>query len=313
MNSLLAKRTAEIRQEIRKVIVGQETVIENTLIALLAGGHVILEGVPGLAKTLFARALAATLDLSFKRIQFTPDLMPSDLVGTNVFQPDSQTFKFLPGPIFADILLADEINRTPPKTQSALLEAMEEHQATVDGISRPLPDNFFVIATQNPIEYEGTFPLPEAQTDRFLFKIKVDYPTPADELALLQQSPFSRRVEEIVQPRASVGDFAEIRREIEAVTIEPGIYEYTLRLVTASRRSPQLLLGASPRAGRAWIRAARVLAALRERAYITPDDIKELAYPILRHRLIRQPETEIEGTPIERIIDQLLASVEVPR
>jgi MoxR-like ATPase len=288
-------------------------VIENTLIALLAGGHVILEGVPGLAKTLFARALAATLDLSFKRIQFTPDLMPSDLVGTNVFQPDSQTFKFLPGPIFADILLADEINRTPPKTQSALLEAMEEHQATVDGISRPLPDNFFVIATQNPIEYEGTFPLPEAQTDRFLFKIKVDYPTPADELALLQQSPFSRRVEEIVQPRASVGDFAEIRREIEAVTIEPGIYEYTLRLVTASRRSPQLLLGASPRAGRAWIRAARVLAALRERAYITPDDIKELAYPILRHRLIRQPETEIEGTPIERIIDQLLASVEVPR
>jgi MoxR-like ATPase len=313
MNSLLATRAAEIRQEIRKVIVGQETVVENTLIALLAGGHVILEGVPGLAKTLFARALAATLDLSFKRIQFTPDLMPSDLIGTNVFQPDSQTFKFLPGPIFADILLADEINRTPPKTQSALLEAMEEHQATVDGVSRPLPEHFFVIATQNPIEYEGTFPLPEAQTDRFLFKIKVDYPTPADELALLQQSPFSRRVEEVLQPKASVADFAAIRAEIEAVKVEPGIYDYTLRLVTASRLSPQLLLGASPRAGRAWIRAARVLAALRERTFVTPDDIKELAYPILRHRLVRQPETEIEGTPIERIIDQLLASVEVPR
>jgi MoxR-like ATPase len=313
MNSLLATRAAEIRQEIKKVIVGQETVIENTLIALLAGGHVILEGVPGLAKTLFARALAATLDLSFKRIQFTPDLMPSDLIGTNVFQPGDQTFKFLPGPIFADILLADEINRTPPKTQSALLEAMEEHQATVDGVSRPLPENFFVIATQNPIEYEGTFPLPEAQTDRFLFKIKVDYPTPADELALLQQGPFSRRVEEVLQPKATVADFAAIRAEIEAVKIEPSLYDYTLRLVTASRVSPQLLLGASPRAGRAWIRAARVLAALRERTYVTPDDIKELAYPILRHRLVRQPETEIEGTPIERIIDQLLASVEVPR
>src|ERR1700761_7088573 len=207
MNSTLATRAAEIRQEIKKVIVGQETLVEKTLIALLAGGHVILEGVPGLAKTLFARALAASLDLSFKRIQFTPDLMPSDLVGTNVFQPDSQTFKFLPGPIFADVLLADEINRTPPKTQSALLEAMEEHQVTVDGVSRALPANFFVIATQNPIEYEGTFPLPEAQTDRFLFKIKGDYPTPADEMTLLQQSPFAVRVEEVIQPRASAEDF----------------------------------------------------------------------------------------------------------
>jgi MoxR-like ATPase len=313
MNSLLSTRAAEIRQEIRKVIVGQETVVENTLIALLAGGHVILEGVPGLAKTLFARALAATLALNFRRIQFTPDLMPSDLVGTNVFQPATQTFKFLPGPIFADILLADEINRTPPKTQSALLEAMEEHQATVDGVSHLLPDHFFVIATQNPIEYEGTFPLPEAQTDRFLFKIKVDYPTPADELALLQQGPFVRTAEELIMPVASVGDFAAMRAEIEAVTIEPTIYDYTLRLLTASRQSPQLLLGASPRAGRAWLRAARVLAALRERAFVTPDDVKELAYPVLRHRLIRQPETEIEGTPVERVIDQLLASVEIPR
>jgi MoxR-like ATPase len=313
MTSLLATRAAEIRQEIRKVIVGQETVVENTLIALLAGGHVILEGVPGLAKTLFARALAASLALDFKRIQFTPDLMPSDLVGTNVFQPGSQTFKFLPGPIFADVLLADEINRTPPKTQSALLEAMEEHQVTIDGVSRPLPAHFFVIATQNPIEYEGTFPLPEAQTDRFLFKIRVDYPTPADELTLLQQTPFARGVEELVKPVASVGDFAAIRKEIEAVTIEQGIYDYTLRLLTASRQSRQLLLGASPRAGRAWLRAARVLASLRERAFVTPDDIKELAYPVLRHRLVRQPETEIEGTPVERVIDQLLASVEVPR
>jgi MoxR-like ATPase len=288
MNSTLALRAAEIRQEIKKVIVGQETLVEKTLIALLAGGHVILEGVPGLAKTLFARALAASLHVSFKRIQFTPDLMPSDL-------------------------LADEINRTPPKTQSALLEAMEEHQATVDGISRPLPEHFFVIATQNPIEYEGTFPLPEAQTDRFLFKIKVDYPTPADELTLLQTSPFSGKVEDIIQPRASAADFAIIRQEVEAITVDQTIYDYTLRLLTASRQSPLLALGASPRAGRAWIRAARVLASLRERAFITPDDIKELAYPILRHRLVRKAETEIEGTTVEQVIDQLLASVEVPR
>ena len=313
MNSTLSLRAAEIRQEIKKVIVGQETLIEKTLIALLAGGHVILEGVPGLAKTLFARALAATLHVSFRRIQFTPDLMPSDLIGTNVFQPDTHTFKFLPGPIFCDILLADEINRTPPKTQSALLEAMEEKQVTVDGTSLLLPEHFFVIATQNPIEYEGTFPLPEAQTDRFLFKIKVDYPTPADELALLQQPPFAGKVEDIVQPRATAEDFAVIRQEIEAVTIDQSIYDYTLRLLNASRQSPLLALGASPRAGRNWIRAARVLASLRERAFVTPDDIKELAYPVLRHRLIRQPETEIEGTTVEQVIDQLLASVEVPR
>ncbi|HUB68609.1 MAG TPA: MoxR family ATPase [Candidatus Methylacidiphilales bacterium] len=313
MNSILAARAAEIRQEVKKIIIGQETLVEKTLIALLAGGHVILEGVPGLAKTLFARALAASLRLKFKRIQFTPDLMPSDLIGTNVFQPDTHTFKFLPGPLFADILLADEINRTPPKTQSALLEAMEEHQATVDGMSYPLPAHFFVIATQNPIEYEGTFPLPEAQTDRFLFKIKVDYPTPADELLLLQQSPFSQHVEDVIQPRAAADDFTAAHREIEAVTIDQSIYDYTLRLLIASRQSPQLTLGASPRAGRGWIKAARVLAALRERNFVTPDDIKELAYPILRHRLVRKAETEIEGTTVEQVIDQLLASVEVPR
>jgi MoxR-like ATPase len=194
-----------------------------------------------------------------------------------------------------------------------LLEAMEEHQATVDGISRDLPEHFFVIATQNPIEYEGTFPLPEAQTDRFLFKIKVDYPTAADELTLLQQAPFSSKVEEIIQPKISAADFAAIRREIETITIEHSIYDYTLRLVTASRQSPQLALGASPRAGRAWIKAARVLAALRERAFVTPDDIKELAYPVLRHRLVRTAETEIEGLSVEQVIDQLLASVEIPR
>jgi len=312
VEDLMANRDA-LKTQLGRAIIGQDAVIENIWLTILCGGHALLVGVPGLAKTLLVRSLSRALALSFKRIQFTPDLMPSDLIGTNVFQPDSHTFKFLPGPIFCDILLADEINRTPPKTQSALLEAMEEHQATVDGISRSLPEHFFVIATQNPIEYEGTFPLPEAQTDRFLFKIKVDYPTPADELTLLQQSPFSGRVEDIVQPRATAADFETIRREIEAITIDQTIYDYTLRLVTASRQSPQLALGASPRAGRAWIRAARVLALLRERAFVTPDDIKELAYPILRHRLVRKAETEIEGTTVEQVIDQLLASVEVPR
>jgi MoxR-like ATPase len=313
MNPTLATHAAAIRQEIKKSIVGQEAVVEKTLIASLAGGHVILEGVPGLAKTLLARTLAASLQVSFKRVQFTPDLMPSDLIGTNVFQPATQTFKFLTGPIFTDILLADEINRTPPKTQSALLEAMEERQATVDGVTYPLPKHFFVIATQNPIEYEGTFPLPEAQTDRFLFKIRIEYPTPADEMTLLQQAPFSGLAQEAIEPQMAAEDFALIRREIEAVTVEQSVYDYTLRLLLASRQSPQVALGASPRAGRGWIRAARVLAALRERAFVTPDDIKELAYPILRHRLVRQPETEIEGTKVEQVIDQILASVEVPR
>ena len=313
MNSLLSTRSREILEEIQKVVIGQRAVVEQTLIAFFANGHVILEGVPGLAKTLLARALACTLQASFKRIQFTPDLMPSDLIGTNVFQPDSHTFKFLPGPIFADMLLADEINRTPPKTQSALLEAMEEHQATVDGVTRPLPKNFFVIATQNPLEYEGTFPLPEAQTDRFLFKIKIGYPTPADELILLKQTPFSLPVADLIQTRVTPEDLTAIRSEVEGVKVEQSIYEYTLRLLTASRQNPSLALGASPRAGRGWIRAARVLAAIRERNFVTPDDIKELALPILRHRLVRQAETEIEGVSMEQVIDQLLASVEIPR
>jgi MoxR-like ATPase len=313
MNSLLSTRAGEIRREIQKVVVGQQAVVEKTLIAFLAGGHVILEGVPGLAKTLLARALACSLQAQFKRVQFTPDLMPSDLIGTNVFQPDSHTFKFLPGPIFTDILLADEINRTPPKTQSALLEAMEEHQVTVDGVTRPLPETFFVIATQNPVEYEGTFPLPEAQTDRFLFKIKIGYPTPADELVLLQTPPFAAPIAGLIQPKITADELISIRQEIEAVTVERSIYDYTLRLLIASRQNPAVALGASPRAGRGWIRAARVLAAMRDRNFVTPDDIKELAMPVLRHRLVRQAETEIEGVAVEQVIEQLLASVEIPR
>ncbi len=313
MTSTISTKFHAVRSEIKKVIVGQEALVEQALIGFLAGGHIILEGVPGLAKTLFARALAASLSLEFRRIQFTPDLMPSDLIGTNIFQPDKQQFRFLPGPVFADVLLADEINRTPPKTQSALLEAMEEKQVTVDGTSHPLPSHFFVIATQNPIEYEGTFPLPAAQIDRFLLTIKINYPTPADELQLLKSGAVNRPVTELITPAATSEDLLTVRAAIAAVRVEDKVYDYLLQLVNATRRSPQLSLGASPRAALGWLQAAKVLASLRDRDFVTPDDLKELAAPVLRHRLMLRPESEIEGIQVEQVIEQLLASVEVPR
>jgi MoxR-like ATPase len=310
--TLLATRSLELKQEISRILIGQDAILETALIALFAGGHIILEGVPGLAKTLLARALASSLNLSFKRIQFTPDLMPSDIVGTNVFQPASGSFKFLPGPVFANVLLADEINRTPPKTQSALLEAMEERQVTVDGTTFPLPPHFYVIATQNPIEYEGTFTLPEAQTDRFLFKIRVSYPSPEEEKKLLQLGN-PARMTDTIKPCVSAEDFTIIAKEIDQVMVSPAIFDYLIQLLTASRNHPQLALGASPRAGLAWLRTARVIAAIRGRDFVIPDDLKNLAHPLLRHRLIRKPETEIEGISVDQIINQLLASVPVPR
>jgi MoxR-like ATPase len=313
MTQTIMNRYEAIRHEIKKVIIGQEAPIEQALVGFLAGGHIIIEGVPGLAKTLFARVLAASLALTFRRVQFTPDLMPSDLIGTNVFQPDKQQFKFIPGPVFTDILLADEINRTPPKTQSALLEAMEERQVSVDGVTHPLPEHFFVIATQNPIEYEGTFPLPEAQIDRFLLKVKITYPAPADELELLKSTGVQPQVKGIVSPVANASDLVEVRRAAAAVRVENSVYDYLVRLVNATRQSPQVALGASPRAAQGWLQAARVLACLRQRDFVTPDDLKELAAPVLRHRLMLRPETEIEGVRVDQVIEQLLASVDVPR
>jgi len=309
----ISSRFEAVRDEIKKVILGQESLIEQALIGLLAGGHIIIEGVPGLAKTLFAKALAASLDLKYQRIQFTPDLMPSDIIGTNVFQPDSQSFKFIEGPVFADIVLADEINRTPPKTQSALLEAMEERQVSADGTTWPLPEGFFVIATQNPVEYEGTFPLPEAQIDRFLLKIRLNYPTPSDELKLLQTSGGTPPSIKDIKPAASAADLLEVRQAIRSIKFEDALYDYVLRLVTATRNSPQIALGASPRAGLSWSHAARVLAALRGRDFVTPDDIKELAAPVLRHRLVLAAEASIEGMQPETVIEKVLASVDVPR
>ncbi|MEM1059611.1 MAG: MoxR family ATPase [Verrucomicrobiota bacterium] len=313
MTDSISSRFEAVRDEIKKVILGQEALIEQALIGLLAGGHVIVEGVPGLAKTLFAKALAASLDLKYQRIQFTPDLMPSDLIGTNVFQPDTQSFRFIQGPVFADIVLADEINRTPAKTQSALLEAMEERQVSADGNTYPLPPGFFVIATQNPVEYEGTFPLPEAQIDRFLLKIRLTYPTPADELRLLQTSEGPAPSIAEIRPAATSADLMEVREAIRKITFDGALYDYVLRLVAASRNNPQIALGASPRAGLGWVHAARVLAALRGRDYATPDDVKELAAPVLRHRLVLAPEAAIEGLQADAVIEQLLSSVEVPR
>jgi MoxR-like ATPase len=313
MTNLITTRYESIRREIKKVIVGQDKPIEQLLVGFLAGGHIILEGVPGLAKTMLAKALAASLSLQFRRVQFTPDLMPADLTGTNIFQPDKQQFKFLPGPLFADILLADEINRTPPKTQSALLEAMEERQITVDGASHALSEYFFVIATQNPVEYEGTFPLPEAQVDRFLLKVKIGYPSAAEEKELLRGGAEPRLVKDTVQPVATAAQLKEIHQAIRRVRVEDSVFDYLQKLVSASRHSPQIALGASPRAALGWLMAARVLAALHGRDFVTPDDLKEMAEPVLSHRLALKPEAQIEGVLVEQVIEQLLASVEVPR
>ncbi|HSI86793.1 MAG: AAA family ATPase [Candidatus Methylacidiphilales bacterium] len=308
------ERYEAVRNEIKKVIIGQGPLIDLALIGFLAGGHIILEGVPGLAKTLFAKSLAASLALNFRRIQFTPDLMPSDLIGTNVFLPDKQQFRFIQGPVFTDILLGDEINRTPPKTQSALLEAMEERQATVDGQLYKLPDHFFVIATQNPIEYEGTFPLPEAQVDRFLFKIKLSYPSHDEELALLKHgASSSSKLSDVIKATSTAEDLATVRTAIDTITVRDNIYDYLLRLVNTTRQSPQVSLGASPRAALGWLRAAKVRACLQQREFVTPDDLKFLAAPVLRHRLVLKPEAEIEGVNVEQVITQILATVDIPR
>ncbi|PTX99725.1 magnesium chelatase [Verrucomicrobia bacterium LW23] len=308
------ERYEAVRNEIKKVIIGQGPLIDLALIGFLSGGHIILEGVPGLAKTLFAKSLAASLDLNFRRIQFTPDLMPSDLIGTNVFLPDKQQFRFIQGPVFTDILLGDEINRTPPKTQSALLEAMEERQATVDGQLYKLPDHFFVIATQNPIEYEGTFPLPEAQVDRFLFKIKLGYPSADEELALLKHGgSSSAELSQVIKATSTAEDLATVRKAVDAVTVRDNIYDYLLRLVNTTRQSPQVALGASPRAALGWLRAAKVRACLQQRDFVTPDDLKFLAAPVLRHRLVLKAEAEIEGVNVEQVITQIMATVDVPR
>ena len=306
-----------VQNELERVIQGQPAAIQSLLVALTAGGHVLIEGVPGVAKTLLARSLAAALRCSFARIQFTPDLMPSDITGVNVFNAATGTFAFRPGPLFADIVLADEINRAPAKTQAALLEAMQEYQVSIDGETRPLPAGFTVVATQNPIEFEGTYPLPEAQLDRFLLKIVIEYPGEEDERAMLKTMQSlgerSTKPHNVIQPVAGLEQLGRMRKEMHAVRVDDAVLEYALRIIRQSRSLPSLALGGSPRATLMLLQAAKALALLRGRDYVTPDEIQLMAPPVLRHRVRLTPEAEIEGLSPDTCIQSLISQVEIPR
>lgn len=309
-NALLA-----LRDEITKVVVGQDAVISGLVIALLCRGHVLLEGVPGVAKTLLVRALAAALQLDFKRVQFTPDLMPGDITGSLVYDARTTAFEFRAGPVFTNLMLADEINRTPPKTQAALLEAMEERQVSVDGDPRALPDPFIVAATQNPIEYEGTYQLPEAQLDRFLLKLNVPVPSREAEIAILAQHArgFDARDLSAITPVAGPAELAAGREAARRVRIADEVLAYIVDLVGATRGSPALQLGISPRGATALLATARAWAWLSGRGYVTPDDVKAMARPTLRHRVALRPEAELEGVTSDTVFAGILASVPVPR
>lgn len=315
--SNVAQVADQVRAEVGKAIVGQSQMVDQIMVAALANGHVLLEGVPGVAKTLMVRAVALAMNLQFTRIQFTPDLMPSDVIGTNVFDPRSVEFKLRKGPIFTQILLADEINRTPPKTQSALLEAMEERQSTIDGERLALPDPFLVFATQNPIEYEGTYPLPEAQQDRFLMKVLVGYPSFEDELKILgrfHEGFRSQRLEDAgIQPVLNAESLAHLRKEVESVKVEPKIMEYILSVVTATRDHHEIQIGASPRAGLALLACGKAAAAMRGRDFVIPDDVKQFAVPVLRHRLMLRADVDTQGITVDEVISDLLNGQIVPR
>ncbi|MEI1373483.1 MoxR family ATPase [Nostoc sp. UHCC 0926] len=304
-------------QGLNQVIVGQSSLIQQLLVALLAGGHVILEGVPGTGKTLLVKVLAQLIQGEFRRIQLTPDVLPSDITGTNIFDLNSRNFTLKKGPIFTEVLLADEINRTPPKTQAALLEAMEEMQVTLDGESLPLPDLFWVIATQNPLEFEGTYPLPEAQLDRFLFKLVVDYPDQAAEKQMLlnRQAGFAARRLDIsrLKPIATVAEILQARLAVKEVKVSEAIVDYLLALVRTSRQYPDLTLGASPRAAGAWLQTSQALAWLAGRDFVTPDDVKAVASPLLRHRLILKAEAMLDGLQMDAVIASVINQVPVPR
>jgi MoxR-like ATPase len=303
-----------IQQEVGKVVVGQAGVLSGLLCALLAEGHVLLEGVPGVAKTLLVKTLAASLELDAARVQFTPDLMPSDVLGQMVF--DHGDFRFREGPVFTNLLLADEVNRTPPKTQAALLEAMEEHQVSTDGTTRPLPDPFVVIATQNPVEYEGTYPLPEAQLDRFLFKLIVEYPNREEEVEVLRRHHAGLDPHDPIAAGVTAVANAEILRaargEVAGIGVEQPVMEYIVALVRATRESPSFDLGVSPRGAAALLKASKAWAWLSGRAYVTPDEVKAMARPTLRHRVMVRPELEIEGIDSDQVLDGILAQVPVP-
>jgi MoxR-like ATPase len=296
---------------VEKVIVGKRPAIELTVICLLCHGHLLIEDVPGVGKTMLAKSLAKSLGCTFKRIQFTPDLLPSDVTGVSVFNEKTREFEFRPGPVLSQIVLTDEINRATPKTQSALLEAMEERQVTVDGVTHPTPKPFLVIATQNPIEYEGTFPLPEAQLDRFLMRVDLGHPAPEDEIAILEAQQYRHPIETLEQA-VSAEELLEAQEAIKSTYVDDLVKEYVVELVNASRKHPDVYLGASPRGSLALFRTAQARAVLEGRDYVTPDDIKLLAQPTLAHRMIISPAARIKNVNSGSVVDELLRSVPVP-
>ena len=311
----LSQSLERIKSEIAKVIVGQESMVEHLLVALLANGHVIIEGVPGVAKTITAKLLAKTIDIGFSRIQFTPDLMPSDILGTSVFNVKTSEFEFKKGPIFSNFILIDEINRSPAKTQAALFEVMEERQITMDGIRYEMEAPFMVVATQNPIEHEGTYRLPEAQLDRFLFKIEVKYPTLNQEIEIIsnQHKTKSNDKTQAVNKVISGEQLKKYQDIVKNIVVEPHLIEYIAKITIATRENQFLYLGASPRASLALLNASKAFAAIRGRDFVTPEDIKEASYAVLRHRIAVSPEREMEGLSTDEVIRQILEGIEIPR
>ena len=306
----------KVKEETARIVVGQEPVIEGVLLALVTGGHVLMEGPQGVAKTLLAKTLARTLGIRYKRVQFTPDLMPLDIIGASIFDLQKQEFIFKPGPVFTAILLADELNRTPPKTQAALLEAMEERQITVDGQAYPLSEVFTVLATQNPLEYEGTYPLPEAQLDRLLLKIKGSYPEDRHEEELyrrFQDGPVTAEELDRLTPVLNKERILWLREKIREVTVREELFTYIKNIVRATREHPLLNLGVSPRGGLSLLRVAKTAAAFCGRDYLIPDDIRDYVLPVLRHRLLLKAEAQIEGVTGDQILERILAGIPVPR
>jgi MoxR-like ATPase len=316
MEMSAADLAAHVRKEFSKVIVGQSEVLDQLLLVVLTAGHALIEGVPGLAKTLAVKCLAQIFRLQFQRVQCTPDLIPADILGGNIFQPADATFRLHRGPVFTDLLLVDEINRMPPRTQSALLEAMEELQVTIDGTSYPLSRSFSVFATQNPVEFEGTYPLPEAQLDRFLMKIRIGYPEAAQESEILSRyqggfeaHDLDKAGLEAVSPEA----LQAVRQEIARVRVEPKLFDYIVSIVRATRDSAAASLGASPRAAVAMMMASKAMAAIEGRDFLIPDDVKSAAPPILRHRVLLKPEADLEGISPDQVVAEVLAGIAVPK
>lgn len=311
----LKQSLEEVKAEIGKVIIGQESMIEHLLAALLSNGHVLIEGVPGVAKTITAKLLAKTIDVNFSRVQFTPDLMPSDILGTSIFNVKNAEFEFKQGPIFSSFILIDEINRSPAKTQAALFEVMEERQVTMDGVQYKMEEPFLVVATQNPIEHEGTYRLPEAQLDRFLFKINVDYPNLEQEIQIIINEHENRLDDktDVVQKVLTAEQLKSYQQIVKNILVEPQLIEYIAKVIVNTRENQFLYLGASPRASLALLTASKSFAAIRGRDFVTPEDIKDASYAVLRHRVIVSPEREMEGLTADEIIRQIMDTIEIPR